>query len=206
MMIKTFNDLLSFFKERQKLGIKPGLERVEFLLEELEHPEAHLQAVHVAGTNGKGSTIQYLKEALIASGHRVGVFTSPSFSGVTGHFVIDHEEISEEELVSLLNDLLPAIQMLDQEGDPPTEYEILTVMALLYFKNHVDIALIETAMGGRFDTTNPLIPTISLLQIFPMTILISLGKVLRRLPIIRRELLRRSDLLSLARWTRRVRK
>ena len=74
-MFESINDVTQFFIERQKFGIKPGLDRVEFLLEQVDHPEQKINGIHVAGTNGKGSTIQIVDEVLQAHQYRVGVFT-----------------------------------------------------------------------------------------------------------------------------------
>lgn len=162
-MIQTIKDVEKFFTDRRNIGIKLGLQRVEALLHDTNHPEKKLRAIHVAGTNGKGSTIHYLQQALRASNYRVGVFTSPSFTGITGHFLIDGEEIKVEEMIHILNRLLPYIHKLDRKNEHPTEYEILTVIGMIYFSKHADIALIETAMGGREDTTNCFIPLLSII-------------------------------------------
>lgn len=162
-MIKTFIEAEDFFAERSILGIKPGLERVHALLEEVGHPEQKLKAIHIAGTNGKGSTANYLIDGLIKSGYKVGFFTSPSFSGLTGHMFMNHEPIAEIDFLRLLNELLPAIDRLDRCRMAPTEFEIITVLAFLYMEERVDIAVIEAGMGGRFDTTNCFDPLLSII-------------------------------------------
>lgn len=159
----TFAEIENFFIERRKIGIKLGLDRVIGLLVLLENPERDLAAIHVAGTNGKGSTIQFLQNSLLASGYRVGVFTSPSFTGLPGHFIINDQAITDTQFVELFNSIRLAINKLDEANNHPTEYEILTVMAFVYFKDNVDIALIETAMGGKEDTTNCFIPLLSII-------------------------------------------
>lgn len=162
-MIHTKKELNRFIKDREKLGIKPGLKRVETLLRLAGNPELNIKAVHVAGTNGKGSVIQFMQTALIKSGYRVGVFTSPSFNGIGGHYLINGISAEETELIPLFNQLLPAIRELDQNGDAPTSFEIITVIAFIYFHKMVDIALIETGMGGRYDTTNCFKPILSII-------------------------------------------
>jgi len=162
-MIHTKKELNQFIKDREKLGIKPGLKRVKTLLRLAGNPELNIKAVHVAGTNGKGSVIQFMQTALIKNGYRVGVFTSPSFKGIGGHYIIDGITADEEELIPFLNQLLPAIRELDQSGDAPTSFEIITVIAFIYFHKMVDIALIETGMGGKYDTTNCFNPILSVI-------------------------------------------
>ncbi|WP_286170790.1 bifunctional folylpolyglutamate synthase/dihydrofolate synthase [Lentibacillus populi] len=162
-MFDNFQQATVFFANRKMFGIKPGLDRMHRLLQLLDCPQHKLKAVHVAGTNGKGSTIHYLKAALQANGNRVGVFTSPSPIGLTGHILFDDQPISETAFVHLLNEMYPVIQKLDSMNNHPTEFEIITAMAFVYFADQVDIALIETGMGGREDTTNCFTPIISII-------------------------------------------
>lgn len=162
-MFTTHEQIITFFNERKKYGIKPGLDRINRLLDLLGRPQDNMKAIHVAGTNGKGSTINYLKNALIHNGYKIGVYSSPSLEGLTGHIFCNDHKITDEEFIHLLNIMYPAICELDQSGDYPTEYEILTALAFMYFANHVDIALIETAMGGREDTTNCFQPILSMI-------------------------------------------
>lgn len=162
-MFTNFKQVLSFLKERENLGIKPGLDRINQLLAFLNHPEERVKAIHVAGTNGKGSTISFLKSALIHNNYKVGTFISPSVKGLTGHIFCNEQEITEEQFRTLLNNIYPEIQHLDNKGCSPTAFEIITVIAFMFFADHVDIALIETGMGGREDTTNCFQPILSII-------------------------------------------
>lgn len=162
-MFTTFQEIEAFFNSRKAFGIKPGLDRIHRLLALLNHPEKSVPAIHVAGTNGKGSTIQFIKNALQANDVKVGVFTSPSLTGLTGHLLIDDSEISEPTFIDLCNELYPHVLQLDQEHNPPTEFEIITAIGFLYFSQGVDIALIEAGMGGREDTTNCFHPFLSII-------------------------------------------
>lgn len=162
-MFTTDEQMIAFFNERKNHGIKPGLDRINRLLELLDHPQDKIQAIHVAGTNGKGSTISYLKDALMNNGYKVGVYTSPSLDGLTGHIFCNDKKIKDKEFRHLMDIMYPAIRELDDSGDFPTEYEILTALAFMYFADHVDIALIEAAMGGREDTTNCFQPILSII-------------------------------------------
>lgn len=161
-MFQTIEEVESYLDERKKFGIKPGLERMEALMNKL--PIEHFPPlVHVAGTNGKGSTIQYIQRGLQASNYRVGVFTSPSLTGVCGHFFIDGKESNRTDIVLEMNRLVPIVRELDERGMYATEFEIITVLALVYFSNRVQVLLVETGMGGRFDTTNVFPPAISVI-------------------------------------------
>ncbi|MGM8364717.1 bifunctional folylpolyglutamate synthase/dihydrofolate synthase [Virgibacillus sp. W0181] len=162
-MFKEFSQVERFFTSRQLFGIKPGLERMNDLLQLVGNPERKINAVHVAGTNGKGSTIQFIKHALRKNGYNVGVFTSPSFTGIRGHLFMNESEISSDELLRTMNVIYPAIQKLDNEQRHPTEFEILTVVAFIYFEKFSDIAIIESGMGGRYDTTNCIDPILSVI-------------------------------------------
>src|SRR5699024_5704352 len=162
-MFINFQDIEEFMNSRRKFGIKPGLKRMNYLLDRLHHPERYFKSIHVAGTNGKGSTIQFMKKALMANGHRVGVFTSPSLSGLTGHIWCNGQKIETREWVSLMNDIYPIITELDKKGIHLTSFEIITAIVFVYFSKHVHIALIETGMGGRFDTTNCLDPIVTII-------------------------------------------
>ena len=162
-MFYSLAEIEDFLHKRKKIGIKPGLTRVKYLFKKMNHPEKYLSIIHVAGTNGKGSTIQFINKALIACNYQVGMFTSPSFTGVRGHFLINGVEISNKDLIFTMNELLPVIQEMDRRNMHPTEFEIITVLALLLFKNRTDIVLLETGMGGRYDTTNCVIPLLSVI-------------------------------------------
>ncbi len=162
-MYNNITDIENFFIERKKLGIQLGLDRMNKLLNQLDHPEKKLTAIHVAGTNGKGSTTTFISHGLLANGYQVGVFTSPSFTGLTGHILLNHKQMTDDEFVKLFHQVYPAISHLDQLGIYATEFEIITAMALLYFSQHADIAIIEAGMGGREDTTNCLFPILSII-------------------------------------------
>ncbi|MBP1947679.1 bifunctional folylpolyglutamate synthase/dihydrofolate synthase [Virgibacillus litoralis] len=162
-MFEHFQQVEKFFQSRNQYGMKPGLDRIHKLLELLGNPQEKVKAIHVAGTNGKGSTVQYINNALISNGIYTGVFTSPSLNGLTGHIFKSNDKISEMVFTELINEVYPFVQQLDAENNHPTEFEIMTAAAFLYFKKNVDIALIETGMGGRDDTTNCFEPILSII-------------------------------------------
>ncbi|GAA0601475.1 bifunctional tetrahydrofolate synthase/dihydrofolate synthase [Virgibacillus siamensis] len=162
-MFSDFQQVEDFFDERKIYGMKPGLDRIRKLLQMLGNPQNKVRAIHVAGTNGKGSTVYFLKNALIANGYNVGVFTSPSLEGIRGHIMKNDAILPEADFIEVMNIILPFVEKLDQADNYPTEFEIITVAALIYFADNVDIALIEAGMGGRMDTTNCFIPMISVI-------------------------------------------
>ncbi|WP_077327234.1 bifunctional folylpolyglutamate synthase/dihydrofolate synthase [Virgibacillus siamensis] len=162
-MFSNFAQVEDFFNSRKLYGMKPGLDRIHKLLQMLGNPQDKINAVHVAGTNGKGSTVYYLRNALIANGYSVGVFTSPSLEGITGHILKNDKMLQQSEWIAILNRMLPCISELDHDANHPTEFEIITAAAFLYFADNVEIALIEAGMGGREDTTNCFSPLLSVI-------------------------------------------
>lgn len=163
LMISSFQQAEQFINGRNNFGIKLGLQRIKTLLQHVDNPHQKLNAIHVAGTNGKGSTIHLLEKALLESDYTVGVFTSPSFTGIRGHMKVNQTEISEEEFIGFLNKLIPAIKKLDENDDHPTSFEIITVIAFMFFHRHAKFVLIETGMGGKDDTTNVIDPLLSII-------------------------------------------
>lgn len=127
----------------------------------LGHPEEKLPAVHIGGTNGKGSTAAYLEAAAIAAGLSVGKYTSPHLSSYKERITINRQPISLENLDALVEVAKPAIEQVaaDPEYGQLTEFEVSTILAFLYFaQSDVDLAIIEVGLGGRLDATNVLHP------------------------------------------------
>ncbi|HHZ20238.1 MAG TPA: bifunctional folylpolyglutamate synthase/dihydrofolate synthase [Firmicutes bacterium] len=134
---------------------------MERVLALLGHPEEKLPAVHIGGTNGKGSTAAYLEAAAIAAGLSVGKYTSPHLSSYKERITINRQPISLENLDALVEVAKPAIEQVaaDPEYGQLTEFEVSTILAFLYFaQSDVDLAIIEVGLGGRLDATNVLHP------------------------------------------------
>jgi dihydrofolate synthase/folylpolyglutamate synthase len=159
-----YEQALQYIKDCSKFGLKLGLERIGAILERLGHPERQFPSIHIAGTNGKGSTTAMFEVALSPS-HRIGRFTSPHLSSYRERFVIDGQMIAETELAELVSELKPVLEAVSRDGfGDPTEFEVGTALAFLYFARHrVDLALIEVGMGGRFDATNIIRPILSVI-------------------------------------------
>jgi dihydrofolate synthase/folylpolyglutamate synthase len=139
--------------------IKPGLERMQTACERLGHPERAVKCVHVAGTNGKGSTIAFLESLLRANGCRVGRYTSPHLHDVRERIVTHGQMISEAEWMQAFERVQEKCADLQ-----PSYFEYLTLMAFVHFRDHpVDVLLLETGMGGRWDATNVVTPLVSIL-------------------------------------------
>ncbi len=167
--IHTINSLLRF-------GVKPGLERMEALLHRLGDPQKTLRFVHVAGTNGKGSTCAMLACVLSSAGYKTGRFTSPYVADFRERMQIDDRMIPKETLAALTDEVLPEVEAMEREGETVTEFEMITALALLWFaRERCEIVVLEVGLGGRFDATNvidcPLVSVITSISFDHMAIL-----------------------------------
>jgi dihydrofolate synthase / folylpolyglutamate synthase len=142
-------------------GMKFGLENALKLNEAIGHPKDNLKTVHIAGTNGKGSVATKISKSLQASGLNVGLYTSPHISSFRERISINGQMISEEAVSRLLNDIF---YICESKRIPATFFEITTLLCLKYFEEqNVDIAVIETGLGGRLDATNIITPLLSVI-------------------------------------------
>ena len=142
--------------EFDKFGSRLGMERMNVLLEKLGDPHKELQVIHVAGTNGKGSVCKDLEEGLAACGYNVGLYTSPFIEKFNERIRLGGRDISDEDLDIYTERVLSAVREMVEEGcDSPTEFEVVTTIALLYYKEKkADITILEVGLGGRGESTN----------------------------------------------------
>ncbi|WP_066311565.1 folylpolyglutamate synthase/dihydrofolate synthase family protein [Bacillus sp. FJAT-29814] len=165
-MFSTYQEALDWIHGRLRLGIKPGLKRMEWMMDKLGHPEAKIKTIHIGGTNGKGSTVTFLRSILQAGGYTVGTFTSPYIEQFNERISINGKPISDQEILDLTNIIRPLADELEEtELGGPTEFEVITAMSFYYFANNssVDIVLYEVGLGGRFDSTNIINPLASII-------------------------------------------
>ena len=147
------NASIDWIHSRLKFGIKPGLSRIVYLLEQLGNPQNKFKTVHVAGTNGKGSTVTFLSNILQQYGLQVGTFTSPYIEIFNERIAINGRYISDEDLNRIVGVIKPIVFKMDEDVDLVniTEFEILTAIGYYYFADQaVDIALIEVGLGGLY--------------------------------------------------------
>jgi dihydrofolate synthase/folylpolyglutamate synthase len=158
----SYSGTINYLYSLQKYGIKFGLDNISRLTASLDDPHKSFLSVHVAGTNGKGSVSAIIASILKTAGLKVGLFTSPHIVSFTERIRINGEEISEDEIIELADDIR---YIAERNGDfSPTFFEVVTAMALLYFKREkTDIAVIEVGMGGRLDATNIITPEVSVI-------------------------------------------
>lgn len=165
-MFTTYQEALDWIHARLRLGIKPGLKRMEWMMERLRNPETKIQAVHIGGTNGKGSTVTFLRSILQAGGYTVGTFTSPYIEQFNERISVNGVPISDQEMLDLANIIRPLADELEEtELGGPTEFEVITAMSFQYFAHvrQVDLVLYEVGLGGRFDSTNIIRPLASII-------------------------------------------
>ncbi|HIY91703.1 bifunctional folylpolyglutamate synthase/dihydrofolate synthase [Companilactobacillus sp. HBUAS56275] len=162
-MVTTGKQAIAWIDSRVKHGSRPGLIRIEELLRLDNNPEKEVRSIHIAGTNGKGSTVMYLRCLLEQKNLTVGTFTSPYIESFYERISIDGQMIPENDFVELSNRFIPLVEQMDQSEKYSgiTQFEILTAMAFDYFKNRVDIAIIETGIGGLLDSTNVVHPELA---------------------------------------------
>ncbi len=155
----NYKETLEFLYSLQKSGIKFGLENTIKLLDFLGNPHTKFKSIHIAGTNGKGSTSTFIASILHELNFKVGLYTSPHLVKFNERIKINGDEIDDDYIVNQVNNLKPMIDELK-----PTFFEVTTAIAFQYFAEmNVDYAVIETGMGGRLDSTNVIQPEISVI-------------------------------------------
>ncbi len=147
----NYNDALRYIGSRLRFGIKPGLDRIRRLLCRLGEPQSNLRFIHVAGTNGKGSTCTMTAAGLMAAGYKTGLYTSPYICDFRERIQIDGQMIPEDDLARLTE---RAAAIIDDD-DETTEFEVITCIAMMWYAEQgCDYVVLETGLGGRLDATN----------------------------------------------------
>ena len=148
----TYSEALAYIHSTCWKGSRPGLSRTIDLMNRLGNPQDSLKFIHVAGTNGKGSTSAMLASVLGRAGYRVGLYTSPFILRFNERLRINGVDIPDDELAELTELVKPHADAME---DSPTEFELITAIALCYFAKHrCDYVVFEVGMGGRLDSTN----------------------------------------------------
>ena len=156
----SYKKAIQYLYSLQKYGIKFGLSKTANLLKAFDNPHRGQKYIHIAGTNGKGSVAAMMESILLKSGLRVGFYSSPHLVRFTERFRINGEEAAPEKVAAIAGDLIKLIR----PGHPPTFFEVVTAMALIYFaRENVDICIMGVGMGGRLDATNVIRPLVSVI-------------------------------------------
>lgn len=165
-MIDSYEAALTFIHGRGKFKKVPTLKRMQQFMHLLGDPQAQIRPIHVAGTNGKGSTVAFMRSLFEQQNLTVGTFTSPFLIKFNERISVNGIPITDEEVTELARRVKPIVDQLDAklpEGGP-TEFEIVTAMMFIYFANHpVDVVIVEVGIGGLYDSTNILTPALSVI-------------------------------------------
>jgi len=173
----TYRQCLNYLFDLQKFGIKLGLVNTARLLNYLGNPHFKYPTVHIAGTNGKGSVCAILEAIMSSAGYRTGLYTSPHLASFTERVRIGRKEIEPEFITEFVSQLKPRI-----ERDEYTFFEVTTALAFLYFaQQKIDLAVIETGLGGRLDATNLVQPEVVGITSISLEHTDILGKTLRKI-------------------------
>lgn len=176
----TSFEAIEYIHSRLTFGINPGMERISALCAALGNPQDGLRFIHVAGTNGKGSTSTMIASILSNAGLHTGLFTSPYVIDFCERMQIDGEMIPPEELAEVVSDVKTVCDRLDREGVSPTEFETLTAAAFLWFRRRrCDVVVLEVGLGGLLDSTNIIkTPLVSVITSISMDHIAVLGNTL----------------------------
>ncbi|OGR33089.1 MAG: FolC bifunctional protein, partial [Desulfobacula sp. RIFOXYB2_FULL_45_6] len=174
----SYPECLQTIYKLGRFGIKLELETIKDILHRLGDPHQRFKTIHVAGTNGKGSTAVYIGSILQKAGFKTGVYTSPHLVRFNERITINGKEISNDQVV----DAYEAVHDADSRKRKATYFEIATAMGFYHFaKENVDWAVIETGMGGRFDATNVILPEVSVITNLSIEHTDYLGKTIKAL-------------------------
>lgn len=149
-------EVLKFIDNSKKFGSKLELDRIQKLCELLGNPEKTLKCIHIAGTNGKGSTSVFIHNILVDAGYKTGLYTSPFIYDFNERIQINNTPIPDDELTEIMSTVAEKVDIMIKEGyEHPTEFELITAAAFLYFKNQCcDYVVLEVGLGGTYDATN----------------------------------------------------
>ena len=161
----NYSAALAYLESLGTFGIQLGLKRIEALLAELGNPERRFRSIHVTGTNGKGSTTALLAAILHAAGIRTGMYTSPHLVDYPERMTMEGQEISRDEFAAMIGKTRLAAEAIQARGmESPTEFEVLTAAAFLWFaEKQVEMAVVEVGLGGLLDSTNVICPVASVI-------------------------------------------
>lgn len=178
-----YDEAMKYITEVGNFGSNYGLDRTYKLLEYLGNPEKELKFIHIAGTNGKGSTTSIITEILIGAGYKVGMYTSPFIEEFEERIQINRNNIPKNILASLMDEVKESVDKVIKEGyNHPTEFEIITVLMFLYFKKEkVDFAVIEVGLGGSLDSTNVIRPILQVITSISLDHTNILGSTLKEI-------------------------
>ncbi|MDD5773085.1 MAG: bifunctional folylpolyglutamate synthase/dihydrofolate synthase [bacterium] len=160
----NYDKAIDFLYSLERFGIQFGLEKITYLLSLLNDPQDTFKSIHIAGTNGKGSTSSFIASVLKESGLKTGLYTSPHLVDFRERIQINGVLIPRKKLTEIVEKLIPLVRKTNNKLGDLTYFEVSTAIAFEYFKEEkVDFACIEVGMGGRLDATNVITPLVSII-------------------------------------------
>lgn len=179
----TYQECVDYILSVPLFASKLGTDNLNRILDIMNHPERSYPVIHVAGTNGKGSTCSFLASVLEHSGKRTGLFTSPHLVRINERIRVNHDSISDEAFVEVFEETMEYISVAKNEGiSHPSFFELMFLMAALYFrKQNVDCVIFETGMGGRLDATNVVKPVVTVITSVALDHMQFLGNTIREI-------------------------
>jgi len=182
-----YPEAMEYLQGLTKFGFNFGLDRVKELLRRLGNPHLRLKVLHIGGTNGKGSTLAMIASVLQTAGYKTGSFISPHLHSYTERFVINGEQISCRRVAELITRLRPHLDDMVAGGfEHPTEFEVSTAMAFVYFfEEQVDFLILEVGLGGAVDSTNVITPAVSVITNIGMDHMNYLGRTITEIATVK---------------------
>jgi dihydrofolate synthase/folylpolyglutamate synthase len=179
-VIEDYDSAVAFVDARADLGVKPGLERIESLLDLMTSPHEAMPIIHVAGTNGKTTVVRMIRDLLIACGLRVGTFVSPHLNQVEERYSLDGREIDKAAFTQAVADVAPFVEIFEQrQGGVISYFELTAAIGFqLFAAAGVDVAVVEVGLGGRWDATNVVTADVSVITGIAMDHMSYLGDTL----------------------------
>lgn len=155
----SYNKCVDYLFSLERAGIKYDLKNINLILDKLDHPERYFKAIHIAGTNGKGSVSAMINSVLMESGFKTGLYTSPHILDFRERILVNGKPISKKFIIEFTNKLIPLIEKIK-----PSFFEVTTALAFEHFREkRVEFAVIEAGLGGRLDSTNVFNPIIEII-------------------------------------------
>lgn len=184
-MFDSINEGIRWIESIKRFGDKLDLYRMELACKELGNPEKELHVIHIAGTNGKGSTVSYLKHILLEEGYSVGTFTSPYIVKFNERITENYNDISDEDLLKYINKVHDLYnEVLDKYDEIITFFELVTLISFLYFKDlKLDFVIYEVGLGGTLDATNVVMPIMTGITSISFDHMASLGNTIQEIAL-----------------------
>ncbi|MCK9537218.1 MAG: Mur ligase family protein, partial [Bacilli bacterium] len=165
-MFNNITDLISWIESQKRMVPKISLDRMRRICELFGNPQAGLKYIHVGGTNGKGSTVSFIKTVLLEAGYNIGTFISPYVDVFNERIAFNNQYISDDELLELGNYIIGKYYLFDDNDiSRPSFFEFITLMAFIYFsrQSQIDLVILEVGLGGLLDATNIIIPLVTVI-------------------------------------------